>query len=294
MARRLERCPLEYWFFYHLSCGGADPGADKNTRLLHRLKNLTFARNYPAVIKNSTVRKFFYHANIPEEPATATGNGFIPEEEYLEMRYGKMVSGVKKFARIFQSEYFFCKRDILNGDAWEDHGKILFYELYYRKEPPISFFAGLEEKLKSELNNLIALEIPQLLNSVPFHDRIIMNHPLEVEHLGKILRAAPAAAWREAEKTIYFFPSGMPSDETAVVCCLYAVYILRQRPDRVEFAAPQDGRIIRRRMTDIDISNSVSKINRDIDRMLETVKFFRKKPENCEKECIFKEFCVFF
>lgn len=293
MARRFHRCPLEYLLFYRYAAGGSDPGAVREKRLIHRLKTLVNAEDYPAMLAAATIRKFFYDLSLDEEPEYADPETAAEEEAFLERRYGGKLSPGRRFAKIFRTGYFFCKRDILTGEAWEDHGKVLFRELYYRECDITVFFPELEEELQKTLDALLEARVPETLDSVPPHDRIRFDHPLALEHLGKLLRAAPVAAWRKGPDTVYFMP-GEISDAVATVCLVHASLVLLRRPDRVELLWFSGGGLRHRGAGEIDITNAMARIDSDIDQMAQAHGLLPENPEKCEKHCIFREFCDFF
>ena len=265
--RLFDRCKREYYLHYYGAAGGADPYAPPETRLLHRLKNMTDIPGFAHSVLTASLRDFF--AGGAED-----GEFFRPAVMELASR------GLA---------------DMISGRAAADHKKVFLIEL----TRPGADFAASKRQLYETLEELIPRwrqgAVRELL-AVPPENRVPVPFPLEISFGELTCFAAPAAVWLR-RGILDLAEIGPAEEETAALHALYGMNCRGRSPGQVG-SFVLDGGELRPVERPASFSAALRRIRLDADRM--TVferpggfwveEDFPPSPEHCEN-CRFRSFC---
>ncbi len=265
--RLFDRCKKEYYLHYYGAAGGADPYALPETRLLHRLKNMTDIPGFARRLLTDSLRKFF---------AGGAGDGEFFRPAVMEQASRGLA-------------------DMISGRAAADHKKSFLIEM----TRPKADFAALKRQLFESLEELIPLwrqgAVRELL-AVPPENRVPVPFPLEVSFGELVCFAAPAAVWIR-RGVLNFAETGPAEEESAALHALYAMNCRGRAPDQVVSYVLDSGQLLPIEPP-VSFSAALRRIRNDADRM--TVferpggfwveEDFPPEQEYCEN-CRFRSFC---
>ena len=265
--RLFDRCKKEYYLHYYGAAGGADPYAPPETRLLHRLKNMTDVPGFAHKLLTVSLRDFF--AGGAED-----GEFFRPAVMELASR------GLS---------------DMISGRAAADHKKSFLIEM----TRPKADFAALKRQLFGLLEQLIPLwrqgAVRELL-AVPPENRVPVPFPLKVSFGELTCFATPVALWIR-RGTLNFAETGPAEEESAALHALYAMNCRGRSPGQTASFVLDSGQLLPLEQP-VSFSAALRRIRSDADRM--TVferpggfwveEDFPSAPEHCEN-CRFRSFC---
>ena len=265
--RLFDRCKKEYYLHYYGAAGGADPCALPETRLLHRLKNMTDVPGFARRLLTVSLRKFFA--------------GGAEDGEFF--RPAVMEQASRGLA------------DMISGRAAADHKMSLLIEM----TRPKADFAALKRQLFGLLEELIPLwrqgAVRELL-AVPPENRVPVPFPLEVSFGELVCFAVPAAVWIR-RGVLNFAEIGPAEEESAALHALYAMNRRGRSPDQAVSFVLDSGRLMPVEPP-VSFSAALRRIRNDADRMTVFERAggfwveedFPPEPEHCEN-CRFRSFC---
>ena len=265
--RLFDRCKKEYYLHYYGAAGGADPCAPPETRLLHRLKNMTDIPGFAHRVLTASLRDFFA--------------GGAEDGEFF--RPAVMEQASRGLA------------DMISGRAAADHKKPFLIEL----TRPKADFAASKRRLFETLEELSPLwrqgAVRELL-AVPPENRVPVPFPLKVSFGELVCFATPAAAWI-CRGILDFAEIGPAEEESAALHALYAMNCRGRSPGQVGSFVLDSGRLLPIERP-VSFSAALRRIRDDADRM--TVferpggfwveEDFPPDREHCEN-CRFRSFC---
>ena len=265
--RLFDRCRKEYFLHYYGAAGGADPYAPPETRLLHRLKNMTDIPGFAHKLLTVSLRNFF---------AGGAGDGEFFRPAVMELASRELA-------------------DMISGRAAADHKKSFLVEL----TRPKADFAGLKRRLFDTLEELIPLwrqgAVRELL-AVPPENRVPVPFPLKVSFGELTCFAVPAAVWIR-RGILDFAEIGPAEEESAALHALYAMNCRGRAPGQTASFVLDSGEL--RPVTPlVSFSAALRRIRSDADRMTAfehsggfwVEEDFPPAPEHCEN-CRFRSFC---
>ena len=265
--RLFDRCKKEYYLHYYGAAGGADPYALPETRLLHRLKNMTDVPGFAHRLLTASLRNFF---------SGGAGDGEFFRPAVMEQASRGLA-------------------DMISGRAAADHKKSFLIEM----TRPKADFAALKRQLFELLEQLIPLwrqgAVRELL-AVPPENRVPVPFPLEVSFGELVCFATPAAVWIR-RGVLNFAEIGPAEEESAALHALYAMNCRGRSPGQTASFVLDSGRLLSVEPP-VSFSAALRRIRSDADRM--TVferpggfwveEDFPPAPEHCEN-CRFRSFC---
>ena len=265
--RLFDRCKKEYYLHYYGAAGGADPYALPETRLLHRLKNMTDVPGFAQRLLTSSLRNFF---------SGGAGDGEFFRPAVMEQASRGLA-------------------DMISGRAAADHKKSFLIEM----TRPKADFAALKRQLFELLEQLIPQwrqgAVRELL-AVPPENRVPVPFPLKVSFGELVCFATPAAAWIR-HGILDFAEIGPAEEESAALHALYAMNCRGRSPGQVSSFALDGGALLPIERP-ASFSAALRRIRLDAGRM--TVferpggfwveEDFPPSPEHCEN-CRFRSFC---
>ena len=260
------RCQREYFLHYYGSAGGHELHADRDARLLHRLRNMVDMPEYINHLLLTVLYELFISGGDTPEFFRAQVEALLQRE----------------------------LSDMLLGRGEFDHKILLLRELTLPGANHIQLKSELCAAVRrnAELWQQNAL---QIILSVPVEQRLFFPMPLPVD-FGEIkCFCAPAAIWLQ-EGFLNIVEISPASDERTALHCLYAMNQYGLSPEKVRSWVIADG-VLQATPLPESFSGALRNIRNDLDQMMfpgrsgiYCEKDFYADRNHCE-QCRFHIFC---
>lgn len=254
-------CPRSYMLHYEGGRGGFDLYAERERRLVYRLKKL------------SDVPRWL------DELATEAVRGCVPWRG-------------RQFRHELFRQFANGRSRALAGDWVDDPAFLNLSELYYQECDPEALFAGAQEELRRRAKLLENSPLKDLFADLNELTLVKTEYPLMIEMNAVRVWTAPVQIWHSGNTL--FFLNWMKSAEgmscAGALQCVWAMRHLKIPPDRIYFAAYglTDGAYREYPARELDISPALAWIEQ---RALEfSNSDYPPRTENCP-HCRFREYC---